>query len=93
MGVVVSWVSCARTLGRIEPDAARRRLDGDGLEQVIIAGDPNDGCAPVIVGCIEGDGTRIDDPNGLFDVADGYSLAMTLRAERASFARPSEAGE
>lgn len=61
-------------------------LDGDGLEQLIIAGRTTDTCAPVIVGCIEGDGTRIDDPNCVFDVADGYSLAMTFRAEPASFA-------
>ena len=66
----------------VQPDVD---LDGDGLERVIVEGTRNGGCAPVIVGCVEGDGTVIDDPACVFDIADGFSFAMTYRAEPAVF--------
>lgn len=66
----------------VQPDVD---LDGDGLERLIVEGTRTGACAPVIVGCVEGDGTVIDDPSCVFDVADGFSFVMTYRAEPAVF--------
>lgn len=59
-------------------------LDGDGLEQFEL--DRGDGrCQPVIVACIDGDGTRIEGSNCVLDprIADGLSTTLNMAAVRA----------
>lgn len=61
-------------------------LDGDGLETFIVQSEGPDGCQPVIVGCVDGDGTVYDgrtchsNPN----MADGYSSAFEFTAIHAT---------
>ena len=80
-------VGAGRRLGFV-PTQPDTDLDGDGLEQLIVAGLPTDLCTPIIVGCVEGDGTEIHDPNCIFDFDDGWSTSFFVVAERASFAGP-----
>ncbi|MCA9576289.1 MAG: DUF4215 domain-containing protein [Myxococcales bacterium] len=80
-------VGAGRRLGFV-PTQPDTDLDGDGLEQLIIAGVPADSCTPVIVGCVEGDGTETLDPNCVFDFDDGWSASFFVVAERATFATP-----
>ncbi len=60
-------------------------VDGDGLErfEVVASGPP--GCQPVIVACIDGDGTRVEGRDCAADprFADGFSVGMPLQAVKA----------
>ena len=80
-------VGAGRRLG-FTPTQPDVDLDGDGLEQLIVAGAPADLCTPVIVGCVEGDGTLVDDPDCIYDFDDGWSTSFFVVAERATFAQP-----
>lgn len=57
-------------------------LDADGLEGFVIQDTGPDGCQPVVVACIDGDGTRIDgrDCYTSPEIGDGYSAAFTFTA-------------
>ncbi len=63
-------------------------LDGDGLEGFDVQDTGPSGCQPVVVGCIDGDGSRIDGRNCYADpaIADGYSAAFTFTAIQATLA-------
>ncbi len=60
-------------------------LDGDGLERFIVDRDGPRGCQPVIVGCVDGDGTRTDRENCVMEMAfeDGFSASFDIAAVRA----------
>jgi cysteine-rich repeat protein len=73
----------ARVLGiRLGPAQPDVDLDGDGLESYIIDREGPPGCQPVVVGCIDGDGTRImghectSDPR----MQDGWSAGLPFTA-------------
>ncbi len=56
-------------------------VDGDGLERFEIRRGST--CAPVIVACIDGNGTRIEGHNCVNDprIADGFSVAFTFTGQ------------
>lgn len=60
-------------------------LDGDGLERFIVDRDGERGCQPVIVGCVDGDGRRVDRTDCVMDMAfeDGFSAGFDIEAVRA----------
>jgi cysteine-rich repeat protein len=55
-------------------------LDGDGLEVFEVTSDGPPGCQPVITACVDGDGTRVEGRDCVFDprFADGLSVALTF---------------
>jgi cysteine-rich repeat protein len=57
-------------------------LDGDGLEVFEVTSDGPSGCQPVITACIDGDGTRVEGRDCVFDprFADGLSVGLTFEA-------------
>ncbi|MCB9610641.1 MAG: hypothetical protein H6716_28895 [Polyangiaceae bacterium] len=55
----------------VVPTQSDTDLDTDGLEQLIVTELPSDLCTPIVVGCVEGNGTEIHDCNGIFDFDDG----------------------
>ncbi len=65
------------TFGATPPDLD---LDGDGLEGFEFSS--GEDCQPIIVACIDGDGSRIEGRDCLFDpaIADGYSASFTFTA-------------
>jgi cysteine-rich repeat protein len=67
---------------RTRPTQPDVDLDGDGLEVVetLVDGPPE--CHPIIVGCIDGDGTRIEGETcaGNPAMADGWSSAIHFEA-------------
>lgn len=67
-------------------------LDGDGLETFLIESDGPEGCQPVIIACIDGDGTREDGRNcaGNPAMADGYSAAFEFTAIHATISGVAE---
>jgi cysteine-rich repeat protein len=69
------------TIGNRSPDID---LDGDGLETFEVMSDGPEGCQPVVVACIDGDGTRIEGRECMSDVAiaDGYSAGLTFVGTR-----------
>ena len=66
-------------IGGNQPDVD---LDGDGLERYVTVSSGAPGCQPVIVACIDGDGTQIDGHDCTLDprMADGFSAAMNFTA-------------
>lgn len=70
---------------RINPASPDVDLDSDGLEtfEVDRPGSGED-CQPVIVACVDGDGTRVTGRDCIFDTrfADGYSAALQYTATR-----------
>ncbi len=60
-------------------------LDGDGLERFEVQDDGSPGCQPVIVACVDGDGTRVEGRDCASDprFVDGFSVGMPLEAVRA----------
>ena len=66
-------------LSGVRPDVD---LDGDGLELFIVDRDGEPGCQPVVVACVDGDGTRVDGHDCTLDprFADGFSAAVELEA-------------
>jgi hypothetical protein len=63
--------------GGVPPDVD---LDGDGLEGFEVVRTGPKGCQPVVVACVDGDGTRIEGRECLRDprIADGYSAGLTF---------------
>lgn len=61
-------------------------LDADGLEGFEVLSDGAPGCQSVVVGCFDGDGTRIDGRGCYYDpaIADGYSAAFEFTAAQAT---------
>lgn len=65
-------------------------LDGDGLERFEVDSDGERGCQPVVVACIDGDGTRVEgrdcvnDP----DFEDGWSAGFDVEAVRVMLTAP-----
>lgn len=59
-------------------------LDGDGLETFEY--NRGSGCQPVVTACIDGDGTRVEGRDCLYDrrFVDGWSSAFDLSAVRAA---------
>ncbi len=88
---VADTIAGGRTIGII-PTPMDVDLDGDGLERFIVAGENDPACAPVIIGCVEGDGTVIMDPDCVYDVDDGWSVSFSVIADRAAFAPAEEGG-
>ncbi len=70
--------------GRIAKADLDVDIDRDGLEALVIDAEGSPGCQPVIVACVDGDGTRIDGGECVFDprIADGYSTAFQVEAVR-----------
>lgn len=59
-------------------------LDGDGLESFEVVNVGERGCQPVIVGCIDGDGTRVEGRGCAGDrvFEDGFSAGLRMSAVR-----------
>ena len=70
---------------RIGPATPDVDLDGDGLEAFEVQSDGPPDCQPVVVACIDGDGTRIEGRNCMLDprIADGFSAGLPFTAVRA----------
>ena len=64
-------------------------LDGDGLERFEVDRDGPDGCQPVVVACVDGDGTIVEGRNCIFDpqFADGWSAGFEIEAVRVTLQR------
>ena len=84
---MVDWLVGGATIAiiRITPTNPDIDLDGDGLESFEVERDGAPGCQPVIVNCIDGDGTRIPGRDCYVDarIQDGYSAALQTDAVRA----------
>lgn len=84
---MVDWLVGGATIAiiRITPTSPDIDLDGDGLESFEVDRDGATGCQPVIVACIDGDGTRYEGRDCYIDdhFADGYSAALQTDAIRA----------
>lgn len=63
-------------------------LDGDGLESFEIVNTGERGCQPVIVACIDGDGTRVEGRGCAGDrvFEDGFSAGLRMTAVRGNIA-------
>ncbi len=74
-------------LSGVRPDVD---LDGDGLELFLIDDEGEPGCQPVVVACIDGDGTRVDGHDCTLDprFADGFSAAVELEGVGARVVAP-----
>ncbi len=61
-------------------------MDGDGLETIEINREGVPWCQPVVVACVDGDGTRIEGRDCLGDprIADGFSVALDFDGPRVS---------
>jgi cysteine-rich repeat protein len=61
-------------------------LDGDGIEVFEVLREGVEGCQPVIVACIDGDGTRVEGPDCVFNprFQDGVSAAIDVTAVAAT---------
>jgi cysteine-rich repeat protein len=72
----------ARSLVTINPSSPDVDVDGDGLESFEVVSTGASMCQPVIVACIDGDGTRIagHDCAGDARMADGFSTALPFTA-------------
>lgn len=59
-------------------------LDGDGLESFEVVNSGSRGCQPVIVACIDGDGTRVEGRGCAGDprFEDGFSAGFSMSAVR-----------
>ncbi len=70
---------------QIGPAAPDVDLDGDGLESFVVDDMGPSDCQAVIVGCVDGDGTRIDGRGCVNDmrIRDGFSAAFEFTAVRA----------
>ncbi len=70
---------------RLLPTQPDVDLDGDGLERFEVQSSGPPGCQPVIVTCIDGDGTRVEGRDCASDprFVDGFSMGMPLEAVRA----------
>jgi len=57
-------------------------LDGDGLEAFEVTSRGPAGCQPVITGCIDGDGTRVEGRGCAMDARflDGFSIGLPFTA-------------
>lgn len=78
-------------IATIRPTQPDVDIDGDGLERFILdEGDGRGSCQPVIVACVDGDGTRVDDRDCVFDArfVDGYSAAFNITAVNATIRTP-----
>ena len=65
-------------------------LDGDGLESFIVDSSGPAGCQPVIIACIDGDGTRLEGRDCPLDprFADGFSTGLPFTSIRAQIVAP-----
>jgi hypothetical protein len=59
-------------------------LDGDGLESFEVINRGESGCQPVIVACVDGDGTRVEGRGCAGDprFEDGFSAGFSMTAVR-----------
>lgn len=65
-------------------------LDGDGLERFEVDSSGERGCQPVVVACIDGDGTRVEGRDCVLDPSfeDGWSAGFDLEAVRVFLTQP-----
>lgn len=65
-------------------------VDGDGLESFEVQRTGTSGCQPIIIACVDGDGTRVEGRDCALDprFEDGFSASLDFTSIRANLVAP-----